>query len=115
MDIEKVLSEKNSPALVGFGQALGVVLYVSLIVVIINTLFSYIEHQAPEIMMAFMMITLFVFSAGITGSLVFGLPVYFAFSKNNITRAISILAYTFLYLFVVVGVTATTILIFYGR
>lgn len=107
--MDKLLSNDIRPAIVGLYQALGVVVYTVLLALIINSL-GRLENQAPEVLATPFFLTLLVLSAGITGSLVFGLPVYFAFSKNNVKRAVSILAYTFLFILVFILISALLIL-----
>ncbi len=92
--MEKLLDEKTSPAIVGFFQATGVVLYTILIATLITTLGNF-ENRVPEFVAIPVMLSLLVLSAGLTGTLVFGLPVYFTFAKNNVKRGLSILGYTF--------------------
>jgi len=58
------------------------------------------------------MLTLLVFSAAITGTLVFGYPVYLVLVKNKIKEALTILAFTLLFTFILILTTAILILIF---
>ncbi len=96
--MDKILSEKTKPAVVGLCQALGVVVYTILIAIFISSLGNF-ETETPEFVFVPVMLSLLVLSAGLTGTFVFGLPVYFTFAKNDVKRAISILAYTFLFIF----------------
>ncbi len=108
--MEKLLSDKIQPALVGLYQAVGVAAYSALVAG-----FVYFMGQSkirPGYLGIVFMLVLFVFSAGITGSLVFGLPAYFAL-KNNVSRAVSVLAYTFVYLLSLLVVTALIIVAIY--
>lgn len=93
--MDKLLDEKTSPALIGSAQAVGVVTYTILIATVIFSLDNF-ESEAPEYLFVPVILSLLVLSAGLTGTLVFGLPVYFTFAKNNVKRAIAILVYTFL-------------------
>ena len=110
MNLEKLLEDKISPALVGFYQAAGIVAYTVLVALVI-TMLDGSGINPPEIIAVPSVLTLLVLSAGITGTLVFGLPVYFTFAKNKVGRAIAILGYTFLYLFVAVLIIGSIVLI----
>lgn len=107
--MDKLLEGKISPSIVGLYQAAGVLAYIVLIASFFTFLGRLVEHDPPQIVAMTVMLTLLVFSAAITGTLVLGLPVYFTFAKNNVKRGLSILAYTLLYLFAVV-ITAATVL-----
>jgi hypothetical protein len=110
--MEKILNNRLSPVLLGFYQALGVVLYTVLIGVFFN-LMQRAKTHPPDLVAAPVILTLFVLSAAITGTLVFGLPAYYAFTKNNINRAISTLVYTFVFIFLAVFVSGLAILLIY--
>lgn len=112
--MDKLLTDKINPAIVGLYQALGIVVYTTLVAVIITSLEG-TGLNSPDILAIPTILTLLVLSAGITGSLVFGLPVYFTFAKNDIKRAISILGYTFIYLFTAVLATFLIVLTFFQK
>ena len=97
--LNKFLEGKISPPLVGFYQALGVVIYTIIVASFLNYVAEISKINPPDIVVAPFMMSLLVLSAGITGSLVFGLPAYYAFSKNNVARALATLGYTFAFLF----------------
>lgn len=87
--------ERTRASSVGLLQAIGVVIYCGLV----SALFWFMEEisiKPPRILTATFMLFLLVFSAAITGLLVFGYPVYLGLNKE-IKRALLILGYTFLY------------------
>lgn len=110
--MDKLLNNKIKPAIVGLCQALAVVGYISLVSLLLMSTNHFIS-KPPEFVAAIVMLTTFVLSAGITGTLVFGLPVYFTFAKNDVKRAIAILGYTFLSLFGILLLAALTIFTVY--
>lgn len=105
--LEELLEKKYSSSLIGFLQAAGVLIYCGLIAVF----FFYMTKTTaqPGIIGIFLMLALFVFSAAVTGSLIFGYPAYLALVKNRIKEALTILAYTLLYSLLIILIT--TILI----
>ena len=105
--MEKFLDKYKSPSLIGFLQALAVVVYSSTVAGFI--FFMGQTKIEPGYFGIVLMLVLLVFSAGVTGTFVFGIPAYFAL-KNDIKRAISILAYTFLY--ILLAIVLTVIIIF---
>lgn len=56
------------------------------------------------------MLTLLVFSAAVSGSIVFGYPAYLTLVKNKIKEALTILAFTLLYTLGIILITAILIL-----
>jgi len=107
--MDKLLNNKLRPEIVGLFQALAVVVYSALVAG-----FIYFMSQTriqPGYFGIALMLVLLVFSAGITGTFVFCLPAYFAL-KNNISRAISILAYTFLYILLALVMAVFVLVIF---
>jgi hypothetical protein len=110
--MEKILDDKINPVLVGLYQAAGVVLYTILVATLMAS-FEGAGPDVPDLVVGPIILSLFVLSAGITGSLVFGLPVYFTFAKNNVKRAIAILGYTFLYLLIAVLLTFSAIFLIF--
>lgn len=91
-----MLSSFKHRALIAGGQALAVVIYCGVV--------SLVLWYAPQIftdsfgvLSALFMLVLLVFSAGITGTLVFAYPVYLAMNKK-VGEALGILGYTFLWL-----------------
>ena len=105
--MDKLLNNKIKPSLVGLVQGLAVVIYSAAVAG-----FFYFMGQTkiePGYFGIVLMLVLLVFSAGVTGTFVFGIPAYFALT-NDIKRAISILAYTFLY--ILLAIVLTVIIIF---
>jgi hypothetical protein len=80
-------------------QAAGVVLYIALVSGVMRLVETSSMDRAPIFMGVVAMLLLFVFSAGVTSTLVFGYPVYLVFQKQW-KEALTVLAYTFAYLFV---------------
>lgn len=100
--------EKEKPSTIGLLQALGVTTYCAFIAT-----FFYIMAQSrhePGFFGFFAMLMMLVFSAAMTGSLVFGYPTYLALVKNRVKDAITILAFTLLFSLVIILTTITLIL-----
>jgi len=100
--------EKEKPITIGLLQALSVSLYCGLVALF----FSFMTKTAPRpgFFGFFVMLVIFVFSAAITGSLVFGYPAYLVLAKNKIKEASTILAYTLGFSLIIV--IASVLLIF---
>lgn len=92
--------KKLNPSTIGFLQALGVVIYCALVVGILN-LFGKIFFAPPGFWGSLLILVLLVFSAAVSGSIVFGYPAYLALNKK-IKEALSILAYTLLYSLIII-------------
>ncbi len=102
--------EKKSPAAIGLLQAIAISTYCALIA---GFFFAMSKNTSqPGFFGFFLMLTLLVFSAAITGTLVFGYPVYLVLVKNKIKEALTILAFTLLFTFILILTTAILILIF---
>ncbi len=92
---EKTINlEKISPRVVGMIQSAGAAIYCGLISGFF-WLMEKISVKSPQILTATLMLFLLVFSAAVTGLLIFGYPIYLGF-KGQIKRALAILGYTFL-------------------
>ena len=92
--------KKLSSVYLGLVQALAVTLYVTLVSSFIN----YMGHSnfgSNDFLTAVMMLSLLVFSAALTGLLIFGLPIYLIIDKK-VKQALSILGYTFLWLLLII-------------
>lgn len=87
---------KLSPQLCGFLQALGIVIYVLFVGLVISQLESF-NFEPPHPLGITMVLTLLVFSAAVSGTLVFGYPAYLLVNKET-KRALMILGFTFLFL-----------------
>ena len=99
--------ENKSPALIGFLQAALLTVYCGLIALFFYSMAKF--PVQPGFFGFFLMLALFVFSAAITGSLVFGYSTYLALVKNRIKEALTILIYTLLFILIII--LATVILI----
>jgi len=87
---------KTNLSLIGLLQALGIVVYCGLIAGLL-LLLGKTDVTPAGFLGATLMLILLVFSAAITGSIVFSYPAYLALNKK-IKEALSLLAYTLLYL-----------------
>ena len=92
--------KKLSPNTIGLLQALSVAVYCSLVAGFIKIMEKFAPKDVPEIAMILLMLFLLVFSAAISGLLVFGYPAYLMLHKDT-KRALTILAYTFLYCLII--------------
>ena len=93
---------KKDPYLIGLYQALGVVAYTFLI----GNLVFFLEKTAvtpPDYLGFTLILALFVFSAAITGSIIFGYSGYLAFNKKT-KEALSVLGFTLLYGLGLIGI-----------
>lgn len=88
--------------LIGFLQALGVALYCALVG---GTfwLFDKFFISPPGFLGVVLILTFFVFSAAVTGSLVFGYSAYLVLNQK-IKEALTIFAYTLLYCLAILAV-----------
>lgn len=87
--------KKLNPSLIGFLQALGVVVYVILITGILQLLGNtFIQPAAFFTSVA--ILSLLVFSVAVVGSIVFAYPAYLALNKK-IKEGLSVLGFTLLY------------------
>ena len=91
--MEKLIG-KREPSIIGLLQAAGVTAYCALV----GGFFFLMNEIAakPGFFGIFLMLVLLVFSAAVTGSLVFGYPAYLALNKK-IKESLEVLAYTLLY------------------
>ncbi len=90
----KFFKKSPDPSIIGLAQSLGVTIYS----ILIGGFFLLMERIAakPGFIGIVLMLVLFVFSAAVTGSMVFGYPVYLALNKKA-REAIKVLVYTLLY------------------
>ena len=93
---------KSKVLLIGFLQALGLIVYCSLIAGLFRFADNFITG-APGFLITAFMLLLFVFSAAVTGSIVFGYPVYLALNQQ-IKEALSVFAYTLLFCLAIIVV-----------
>lgn len=101
--------KKIKPSLIGFLQAFGVIAYCILIALLFNFL-SKTALQPPGILGFAAMLVILVFSAAVTGSIVFGYPAYLFFSKGKVKEPLLILAFTMLYCLIILAVVAVAYL-----
>jgi len=97
----------NSP-LIGFLQALGLFIYCGLLI----SLFQFFGNnavQAPQFFGSVVILAIFVFSAAVTGSIVFGYAAYLGF-KGKIKEALSVLTYTLIFSFLIIVIILIFIL-----
>jgi len=92
--------KKLTPPTIGLLQALGLALYCALIAATLNS-FGKVSTAPIGILGTVLLLVLLVFSAAITGSIVFGYPVYLALHKK-FKDALSILAFTALYCLILI-------------
>ena len=102
--------EKEKPATVGLCQALFVTVYCGLIAILFNFLTKAIPEDPPGFFGFFFMLVLLVFSAAVTGSLVFGYPAYLVLAKNKIKEALTILAFTLAFSLAIILLTVAFII-----
>ena len=100
---------KEKPTTIGLCQALGVTVYCGLVAVLFNYLTKAIP-SGPGFFGFFFMLVLLVFSAAVTGSVVFGYPAYLSLAKNKIKEALTILAFTLAFSLVIILLTAIFII-----
>ena len=102
--------ENKNPIFIGLLQSLGISAYCAAV-----ALFFYFMAQnqkQPGFFGFFLMLTLLVASAAVTGSLMFGYPAYLALAKNKIKEALTILAYSLAFTLLLIVATTILILIF---
>jgi len=106
--MNKLISGESQPALVGLVQSVLVAVYCALV----GALIFYIADALPrpEFFGIFLMLVLLVFSAAVTGSLVFAYPAYLSLNKK-IKESLQVLGFTLLFIFLIIF-TAITILLF---
>lgn len=95
-------------AAAGFLQALGVTIYCLLIALVFMVLDSF-QVGSPGVLFFTFFLLLFVLSAAITGSLVFGYAAYLALNKK-IKEALMDLAYVILWAIIIILIGALKIL-----
>ena len=101
---------KSNPSLIGFLQALGVVAYCALIGGFFQ-LGNRFFIQQSVFWITVLILILLVFSAAITGTIVFGYPAYLALNKR-VKEALSIFFYTLLYSLGIIGIIIIFITVF---
>ena len=107
--MKNILKKSLNPSLIGLLQALGVAIYSALI----GGFFYFMEvvSATPGFLGIVLMLIIFVFSAAITGSIVFGYSVYLALNKR-IREALNVLAFTLLYSLGIILIMTTIVIAF---
>jgi len=90
----------------GFFQALGVLIYCSLIGALMWGLETFFKTPPQFLAISFVLLLL-VLSAAVTGTLIFGYPAYLVFNKK-VKKALTLVGFTLLYL---MGIISTIIII----
>lgn len=100
---------KKHPAIIGLKQALGVAIYCGLV----SAFFRMMEQADAKVdnfVMATVMLLILVFSAAITGALVFGYPVYLIINKE-VKKGLAVLGHTFLFLLLIIIIVLLFLLV----
>jgi len=99
--------KKIKLSLIGLLQALGIVAYCALISGLFWFLGKFMPQPSSQFMVMAFILVLLVFSAAVTGAIVFAYPAILALDKK-FKQALMVFAYTLLYivLFVLIGITA---------
>ena len=105
--------EKEKAWKIGLLQSLLVAVYCGAVATFVNYMAKAIPKD-PEIIGMFLVLSLLVFSAAVTGSLVLGYPVYLAIIKNKLQESIKVLAFTLLFSFIFIISTVLFIIGIFG-
>lgn len=97
-------------SLIGLLQAMGVIGYCVLIALLFNFLGK--TQQPPGFLGAAAMLVILVFSAAVSGSIVFGYPAYLFFKEGRIKDSLLILLFTGVFCLIIVAIIALAYLIF---
>ena len=100
---------KSKLSFIGFLQALSLIIYCSLISGLFRLADNFITGP-PVFLTTALMLLLFVFSAAVTGSIVFGYPVYLALNQH-IKEALFVFAYTLLYCLLIIIVMVVILVV----
>lgn len=98
--------KKINPRAAGFLQAVAVVAYISALIKVMQVLGQTFGSQSENVI-AIIMLSLFVFSAALTGALVFGLPAYLILNKKT-REGLTVFGSTLVTLFVFIVVLVAT-------
>ncbi len=103
--------KKINPSTAGLLQALSVVIYCALIAGMLN-LFGKTLTAPMGFLGSVLILVLLVFSAAVTGSIVFGYPAYLFLKNKQIKEALLILVYTLLYclVFIIIAILLIVVL-----
>lgn len=97
---------KLKPFFVGLLQAIGVIIYCVLIALLINSIGKAVSSAPMGFLGAAIMLVLLVFSAGVTGTIVFGYPAYLFFKQQKVKEPLLILLFTSICCLAILGITA---------
>lgn len=99
----------KKPSLIGLVQAIGVVGYCVLISLLFNFLGK--TNQPIGFLGIAAMLVILVFSAAVSGSIVFGYPAYLFFKEGKVKESLKILLFTGIFCLLIVAVIAFVYLI----
>jgi len=105
--------KKINPPLIGFLQAVGVIAYCVLIAVLFGFL-NKVAIEPPGFLGFAVMLVILVFSAVITGSIVFGYPAYLFLKQQRVKEPLFILAFTVIFcltILILAGVVYSLVII----
>lgn len=97
--MSKLISGESQPALAGLVQSVLVAFYCALVGAFIFYIADVLPR--PEFFGIFLMLVLLVFSAAVTGLLVFAYPAYLVLNKK-IKEALQVLSFTLLFIFLII-------------
>jgi len=103
--------KKNKIVLYSMLSSLGVFVYISLVVLLLDNGERIFGRVSDNFIVGILMLMLLVISAGITGSLVFGGPIWMYLEKKK-KEAIQMLIYNFLWLLLFLSLIILSIIIF---
>lgn len=107
--VNKFFMNTKHPVFIGLIQALGIAIYCGIIAGFFQLANEFLNGK-PGMVGSVLMLTLLVFSAAITGLIVFGYPTYLAINKE-IKKALQTLLYTLLFALVIILAIIFTIVI----
>ncbi len=110
-NINNLKTMKKTPLLIGFLESLGIIAYCLLISGFFLIL-DRVEANPPQFLGVAFMLVIFVLSAAISGSIVFGYPVYLILKENKIKEGLQTLGYFALFLLGIIIVALVLITIF---
>lgn len=96
-----------------FANSLGVAVYVIFVVLLISSLENIFSAEPDSLIFLMAMLLLFICSAAITGFLVFGKPLMLYLDGKK-KEAVSLLAYTITFLFLIIIVTFVLLIVYYN-
>lgn len=104
--------KKLDSYLIGLLQASAVIIYCLFIAGLLNLFGNVFTAPAGLLGSVFIYLVLLVFSAAVTGSIVFGYPAYLFLKTKQAKKSLLILSYTLLYClaFIIIVVVATVMM-----